>query len=55
MSINALVDEYEKWLKEKGHEPMSADELRAGLVEDVWWLDDFIERWEKTEDEELGR
>jgi len=61
--LAALCEEYEAWLTANGYPNAgSADELRAGWAgkhgeveltpAQVTWLDDFIERWERWEEQD---
>jgi len=63
-AIETLTKEYQSWIKENGLPNMSADELvvqtKTGELDDEelvaddnqrLWLNDFISRWEKVQEE----
>jgi hypothetical protein len=55
-TVEDLIEIYTKWTVKTGHPQLSADELqyelliqRDKLVEDIEWLQNFIERWENAQ------
>lgn len=49
--MKPLTDEYTAWLKENQLPEVSADEQNPEdlVIEQMEWLNDFIERWQKLE------